>query len=81
MDGSRAHRNVTDYVVYDVWIFIELVVVYFLFPETGNMSLEQTAISLDGVEVKNAIVKGVQEEVGKMPTATITSLREKTSEE
>lgn len=58
--------------MYDVWIFIELVVVYLLFPETGNMSLEQTAISLDGVDVQKAIVKGIKEEkVEKTPTETL----------
>lgn len=61
--------------MYDVWIFIELVIVYLLFPETGNMSLEQTAISLDGIDAANAIVKGISKEVRKTPTDTI---REKT---
>lgn len=71
-----AHRSL-DYIVYDVWIFVELVTVYLLFPETGNMSLEQTAVCLDGINVKNALVKEVQEEVGKTPTDTV---REKISE-
>jgi hypothetical protein len=57
--------------VYDVWIFIELVIVYLLFPETGNMSLEQTALYLDGIDAANAIVKGVDKEARKTPTGTI----------
>lgn len=57
--------------MYDVWIFIELVIVYLLFPETGNLSLEQTAMSLDGIDAANAIVKGVDKEVRKTPSDTI----------
>ncbi|GME56944.1 Lactose permease [Neofusicoccum parvum] len=38
------------YITYDVWLFVELVVVYFLFVETGGKSLEETAALLDGKE-------------------------------
>ncbi|OQD80265.1 hypothetical protein PENANT_c037G01201 [Penicillium antarcticum] len=38
------------YITYDVWLAFELVVVYFLFVETGNLSLEETAVILDGEE-------------------------------
>jgi hypothetical protein len=34
----------------------ELVVVYFLFVETGNMSLEETAVILDGEDYENRLV-------------------------
>ncbi|KAF4628325.1 hypothetical protein G7Y89_g9828 [Cudoniella acicularis] len=47
------------YIVYDVWITVELVVVYFLFIETGNMSLEQTAAILDGTDIQEKFVEGV----------------------
>lgn len=47
------------YVVYDVWIAVELVIVYFLFVETGNMSLEQTAAILDGTQVQDKLVEEV----------------------
>ncbi|GKT86464.1 LOW QUALITY PROTEIN: hexose transporter [Colletotrichum tofieldiae] len=36
------------YITYDVWLAFEAVVVYFLFVETGKMSLEETAVILDG---------------------------------
>lgn len=36
------------YIAYDIWIAIELVTVYFLFPETKNMVLEEIAIKFDG---------------------------------
>lgn len=50
----------SDYVVYDVWIFVELLVVYFLFVETGNLSLEQTAAVLDGVDIQATLMNGVK---------------------
>ncbi|KAH8660160.1 putative sugar transporter [Xylariales sp. PMI_506] len=43
------------YITYDVWLAFEAVVVWFLFIETGNLSLEETAAILDGEEVKNEI--------------------------
>ncbi|KAK1920766.1 general substrate transporter [Papiliotrema laurentii] len=36
------------YIVYDVWIFFELVIVFFFFKETQGMSLEGTAALYDG---------------------------------
>ncbi|WVQ82793.1 hypothetical protein IAT38_004925 [Cryptococcus sp. DSM 104549] len=36
------------YIVYDVWIAFELVVVFFFFRETRGMSLEETAAIFDG---------------------------------
>lgn len=48
-----------DYIVYDVWLFVELLVVYFMFVETGNNSLEQTAALLDGEEAKDKLVEQV----------------------
>ncbi|KAJ5215011.1 sugar transporter [Penicillium chermesinum] len=46
------------YITYDVWLLFELVVVYFLFVETGNLSLEETAVILDGKEYENKLVEG-----------------------
>ncbi|KAJ5336640.1 uncharacterized protein N7506_004662 [Penicillium brevicompactum] len=45
------------YITYDVWLAFELVVVYFLFVETGNMSLEETAVILDGKQVENKLIE------------------------
>lgn len=45
-----------DYIVYDVWLAVEFAVVYFMFVETNNMSLEQTATLLDGVDAKDKLV-------------------------
>ena len=63
--------------MYDVWIFVELLTVYFLFPETGNMTLEQTAAHLDGIDVKGAVIKGLEDE--KLKTTTVDISREKGS--
>lgn len=49
----------SDYIVYDAWLAVELLVVYFLFVETGNNSLEQTAALLDGVDAKDQLVEQV----------------------
>jgi len=51
--------EIIDYIVYDVWIAVELAVVYFLFVETGNMSLEQTAAILDGTPVQEKFIEEV----------------------
>ncbi|KAG4438234.1 hypothetical protein IFR05_006262 [Cadophora sp. M221] len=47
------------YVVYDIWLFVELIVVYFLFVETRGASLEETAAILDGTEIQERFVEGV----------------------
>jgi hypothetical protein len=48
-----------DYIVYDVWLFVELLVVYFLFVETRGASLEETAAILDGAAVQEQLIEGV----------------------
>lgn len=45
------------YITYDVWLAFELVVVYFLFVETGGHSLEETAVILDGQDYENKLVE------------------------
>ncbi|KAH8723572.1 general substrate transporter [Phaeosphaeriaceae sp. PMI808] len=47
------------YVVYDVWLLIELIVVYFLFVETSGSSLEEMAAIIDGEEVRDTIIEAV----------------------
>jgi hypothetical protein len=57
MSTTRANNSaITVYITYDVWVAFELVVVYFLFIETGNKSLEETAAILDGEEVQEKFV-------------------------
>lgn len=38
------------YIVYDVWLFVELVVVYFFYIETRNTPLEEIVKFFDGEE-------------------------------
>lgn len=47
------------YITYDVWLLVELIVVYFLFVETGKLSLEETAAVIDGEEMQNKLTEGV----------------------
>ena len=49
----------TYYIVYDVWIFVELLVVYFLFIETSGSSLEEMAAIIDEEEVRDTITEAV----------------------
>ncbi|KAL1634229.1 hypothetical protein SLS58_010773 [Diplodia intermedia] len=63
------------YVTYDVWLFVELVVVYFLFVETSGKSLEETAAILDGDEATEKL----QENARQVAEAiTVQVLDEKT---
>jgi hypothetical protein len=48
-----------DYIVYDVWLFVELIVVYSLFVETYGASVEETAAILDGAAVQEQLIEGV----------------------
>ncbi|RAO73892.1 uncharacterized protein BHQ10_009904 [Talaromyces amestolkiae] len=45
------------YIVYDVWLLFELIVVYFLWVETRGPSLEEIAAILDGQEVKEKLIE------------------------
>jgi hypothetical protein len=55
------------YITYDVWLAFEAVVVYFLFVETGNLSLEETALVIDGPQAAAKLVEEVThvEDTGK----------------
>lgn len=52
-------NKVSDYIVYDVWLFVELIVVYYLFVETSGSSLEEMAALIDGEEVRDDIIEHV----------------------
>jgi hypothetical protein len=64
-----ANHN-TDYIVYDVWLFIELIVVYFLFIETRGSSLEEISLMIDGPEMKTKMLENVE-------LATVATFQEK----
>lgn len=44
-----------DYITCDVWLFVELVVIHFLFVETRNISLGEPAAVLDGDEAQTQL--------------------------
>ena len=46
-----------DYIVYDVWLLFELLVVYFLWVETRGPSLEGRKAIIDGQEVKEKLIE------------------------
>ncbi|CZT03711.1 related to hexose transporter protein [Rhynchosporium agropyri] len=49
------------YVYYDVWIAIEIVIIYFFFPETSGRTLEEIAVIFDGESA--ALSAGMDEKV------------------
>ena len=53
------NRYPADYIVYDVWLLVELIVVYLLFVETSGSSLEEMAAIIDGEEVRATIIEAV----------------------
>lgn len=66
------------YITYDIWLLIEFLVVYFLFVETGNLSLEETAAVVDGEEMQNMLTEGViRNTEKKLELARVETLAEK----
>lgn len=49
------------YITYDVWIFIELIIIFFLFVETGGKTLEETAALLDGEEAAGKLEENAKQ--------------------
>lgn len=47
------------YIVYCVWILVEIATVYFLFPETHNRTLEELSFMFEGKEVQEKVKKNV----------------------
>ncbi|KAK8128913.1 hypothetical protein PG984_010021 [Apiospora sp. TS-2023a] len=59
------------YITYDVWLAFEALVVYFLFVETGKLSLEETAAVLDGKDHERRLEEEVVRNTeGKMAGLT-----------
>ncbi|KAI1336637.1 general substrate transporter [Xylariaceae sp. FL0016] len=65
------------YITYCVWLAVEVTVVYFLFVETGKLSLEETAAVLDGEEMENKLT----EEVARNTEKSLGISRVETHEE
>ncbi|KAK4454188.1 general substrate transporter [Podospora aff. communis PSN243] len=54
------------YIVYCVWILVEIATVYLLFPETHNRTLEELSFMFEGKEAQDKVAKNVDKvlEVG-----------------
>lgn len=64
------------YIVYCVWILVEILTVYFFFPETHNRTLEELSFMFEGKEVRDKVQKNVdkvlQLELEEMASPTVT---------
>ncbi|KAK3400339.1 hypothetical protein B0T20DRAFT_182532 [Sordaria brevicollis] len=47
------------YIVYYVWIMVEILTVYFFFPETHNQTLEQLNFMFEGKEMQDNVKKNM----------------------
>lgn len=76
LSSIESGSHFLDYIVYDVWLLVEVIVVYFLFIETSGASLEEVSLLFDGKDAKDRLV----EEVARATDHTILdgeSIREK----
>ncbi|KAI6355452.1 hypothetical protein MCOR25_008173 [Pyricularia grisea] len=48
------------YIVYCVWILVEIATVYFLFPETHGRTLEELSFMFEGKEAQARVISGVE---------------------
>lgn len=49
------------YIVYCVWILVEITTVYFLFPETYGRTLEELSFMFEGKDVQQKVEKNIEE--------------------
>ncbi|KAK8081037.1 hypothetical protein PG997_008855 [Apiospora hydei] len=65
------------YITYDVWLAFEALVVYFLFVETGKLSLEETAAVLDGEDrerrLEEEVIRNTEKTLGLTTVETYHS--------
>lgn len=47
------------YIVYCVWILVEILTVYMVFPETHNRTLEELSFMFEGKEVQDKVQQNV----------------------
>lgn len=65
------------YIVYCVWIFVEIATVYWLFPETHNRTLEELSFMFEGKAVQDK----VQQNVDKVLQVELEDVKRRTSKE
>ncbi|KAL1836770.1 hypothetical protein VTJ49DRAFT_4688 [Mycothermus thermophilus] len=65
------------YIVYCVWILVEIITVYLLFPETHNRTLEELSFMFEGKEVQQR----VEQNMDKVLQVELADMRPKISKE
>lgn len=63
------------YIVYCVWILVEIATVYFLFPETHNRTLEELSFMFEGKEVQDKVQHNVDKQLELGPVG-VTEVHE-----
>ena len=63
------------YLVYCVWILVEIATVYFLFPETLGRSLEELSFMFESKEVRDKVEKGVDQVLETVETVEMENRR------
>lgn len=51
------------YIVYDIWIFVEFCIIYFLFIETQGASMEEISTMIDGTNLKDKLKENEKHKV------------------
>ena len=65
------------YIVYCVWILVEIATVYLLFPETHNRTLEELSFMFEGKEVQDR----VQHNVDKVLEVELDAVQRRSSKD
>lgn len=51
------------YIVYCIWILVEIATVYFIFPETHNRTLEELSFMFEGKEIQDKVQHNVDKQL------------------
>jgi sugar porter (SP) family MFS transporter len=55
------------YIVYCIWILVEIATVYLLFPETHNRTLEELSFMFEGKEVQEKVQHNIEKQLAHQP--------------
>jgi sugar porter (SP) family MFS transporter len=58
------------YIVYCIWILVEIATVYLLFPETHNRTLEELSFMFEGKEVQEKVQHNIEKQLAHQPSTT-----------
>lgn len=51
------------YIVYCIWILVEIAVVYLMFPETHNRTLEELSFMFEGRDVQDKVQNNIDKQM------------------